>query len=114
MSSWRSSAIPKSSTCAALSFETFGISRPPSVGVPRGYAKAAGRRMRHSTYLLGGHDRRELLLREEAVLHREQSRPRAGGGADLGVDVLDMVADGLRRDDEQPGDLLVREAACEQ
>ena len=37
-----------------------------------------------------------------------------GRGVDLRVDVLDVVADGLRRDHEPLGDLLVRQAAREQ
>jgi hypothetical protein len=39
------------------------------------------------------------------VLHREQRRDRAVGGANLGVDVLDVVIGGLRRDAERQRDL---------
>ena len=51
----------------------------------------------------------ELLLGQQAVLHREQARRRAARGVDLRVDVLDVVAGGLRRDHEPRGDLLVRQ-----
>src|SRR5689334_15939946 len=51
---------------------------------------------------------------EEPVLGREQGGRRAGRDADLRVDVLDVVADRLRRDLELPGDLLVEQAAREQ
>src|SRR3954471_2896004 len=47
------------------------------------------------------------------MLHREQAGGGAGRGVDLQVDVLDMVADGLRSDDEVLGDLLVGQAARE-
>ena len=46
------------------------------------------------------------------IANRLGSRP--SGGADLGVDVLDVVGDRLRRDHELLGDLLVREPAGEQ
>ena len=39
--------------------------------------------------------RRQLpRLIKQAVLHCEHGRPGAGCGADLGIDVLDMVLDG--------------------
>jgi hypothetical protein len=36
----------------------------------------------------------------------EEGSPRAGGDPNLIVDVLDVVVDGLHRDDELTGDLL--------
>ena len=45
------------------------------------------------------------------MLHREEAGFGPAGGVDLGVDVLDVVARGLRRDDQAPGDLLVGQAA---
>ena len=42
------------------------------------------------------------------MLHREQARSARGGRVDLRVDVLDVVADRLRRDHELRRDLLVR------
>jgi hypothetical protein len=40
------------------------------------------------------------------VLHGEQGGRGAGGDADLGVGVLDVVVGGLDRDPEPPRDLL--------
>ena len=51
------------------------------------------------------------MLRNQPVLHREQARRHPVGDADLAVDVLDVVADGLRTDDELGCDLLVRQPA---
>src|SRR3954447_10440895 len=48
---------------------------------------------------------------EKPALDGEQRRPRAGGDAGLGVDVLDVVADRLGRDAQPLGDLLVGQAA---
>ena len=46
----------------------------------------------------------------EAVLKREQRRPDAGRDPDLVVDVLDVVVDRLRRDEQGLRHLAVREA----
>src|SRR5258705_12114444 len=112
MSPWWSTTGPWSSTWA-LSFETFGI----AFSLARGGARlrpAGGPGMRRSPHLSGGHASGELLLGQESVLHREQACRGAGRGTDLRVDVLDVVADGLRRDDQARGDLLVRHPAREQ
>src|SRR6185295_301204 len=53
----------------------------------------------------------EDSLSAEAVLDREQGRAAARLHADLGVDVLGVVIDGLRRNAERAGDLLHRLAA---
>ena len=58
--------------------------------------------------------RGHLLLGEQAVLHREHRGRGPARGADLGVDVLDVIAGRLRRDDQPGGDLLVGQAAGEQ
>src|SRR5207245_7289733 len=57
---------------------------------------------------------RSPLLREQAVLYREQARGGATAGADLGVDVLDVIARGLRRHDQLAGYLPGRHAAGSQ
>src|ERR1700721_2370604 len=51
---------------------------------------------------------------EQAVLHREQAGGHAAGGADLDVDVLDVIARGLGRDDQTRGDLLTRQPPGQQ
>src|SRR5689334_8567575 len=50
-------------------------------------------------------------LSEQTVLRREQARGHARGRVDLRVDVLDVVARGLRSDDELAGNLLARQPA---
>src|SRR5712691_4743854 len=50
--------------------------------------------------------------RHEVVLHREHRRRGAGGNANLGVNVLDMVPRRLGRDDEALRDVAVRPAGC--
>ena len=40
------------------------------------------------------------------MLQGKEGSPCAGGDADLGVDVLCVVADGLLRDNEQSSDVL--------
>ena len=44
----------------------------------------------------------------------EERGAYAGGDADLVVDVLDVVVDGLRRQDEELGHLAVRSALADQ
>jgi SAM-dependent methyltransferase len=56
----------------------------------------------------------QFLLWKQAVLHREQCGDGPAGGAGLRVDVLDVVARGLRRDHQPRGDLLVGQATGEQ
>jgi hypothetical protein len=48
--------------------------------------------------------------RAEPVLHREEARGAPAGGLDLRVDVLGVGADGLGRDGQALGDLLVGQA----
>src|SRR5438270_13575067 len=55
-----------------------------------------------------------LCLRQEAMLDCEQARTHTIGHADLGIDVLDVVARGLGRNEESFGDLLRGETAGEQ
>src|SRR5215470_11983324 len=55
-----------------------------------------------------------ILGGEQAVLHGEQAGGRAVGDADLHIDVLDVVAGGLRRDHQARGDLFARQATREQ
>src|SRR5216683_826367 len=50
--------------------------------------------------------------RHEVVLHREHRGRGAGGNADLGVNVLDMVPCRLGRDDEAQRHVAVRPASC--
>ena len=78
---------------------TPSASRPPLAGLRSslGIARCGG--MRRSPHLPAT-VRRRPLLRQQAVLHREQARAGPAGGADLGVDVLDVVAGRLRRDHE--------------
>src|ERR1700759_4125569 len=57
--------------------------------------------------------RGQLLLREETMLNSEHCGSSPAGGADLGVDVLDMVAGRLWRDFQACRDLLVGQAASE-
>src|SRR3954453_20448261 len=57
---------------------------------------------------------RKLLVGQEPALHRKQAGAGAVRGSDLRVDVLDVVADGLRGDHELFGDLLVGQATSEQ
>ena len=45
------------------------------------------------------------------MLHREQACHGTRGGADLRVDVLDVVGDRLRRDEQDTGDVLVRQSS---
>jgi hypothetical protein len=54
---------------------------------------------------------RKRLLGQEPVLHREEPGLGSCPRVDLRVDVLDMVADGLRGDHEPLRDLLVRQSA---
>jgi hypothetical protein len=54
------------------------------------------------------------VLAEQALLCREHRGGGPAGGADLGVDVLDVITDRLRRDHQPLGDLLVGHAAREQ
>ena len=86
----------------------------------RGSDRRRGRR-RHeafdpslATRLRRRRDRGGLLLGQESVLTANRLGGGAARGADLGVDVLDVVADGLRRDHEPAADLLVRQPAREQ
>src|SRR3954451_19298008 len=104
-SSWRSSTIPWSSTCAALCIETFGIAPPSDRLVCREDRRGALVAHGVSASSSGG---RELLVGEQAVLHREQPRGGTRRCADLRVDVLHVVAGGLRRDHEVRRDLAVR------
>ena len=46
---------------------------------------------------------------DDGVLHRPQGRSGSGRYADLGVDVLDVMVGGLRRDEKPVGDLLRRQ-----
>ena len=48
------------------------------------------------------------------MLHGEETGRYPRRGADFGVDVLDVIASGLGRDNQAGGDLLVREAESEQ
>src|SRR4051794_41715473 len=105
MSSCRSSTTPWSSTCAALSFETFGIVSSPRLvltieldptGQRAGRASGVCPIFCASRSGVGG----ELLLRYHPVLHGEQRRSGAARGTDLRVDVLDVAARGLWRDEE--------------
>src|ERR1700722_2972212 len=129
MSSWRSSAGPWSSTCAALSLDTFGICLAPLVDLTRGRLGPGGLGvMRRLTHLWrrpaisgrpaagrSGHGAGEaLLLGEEAMLHGEQARGRPGRSVDLRVDVLDVVGNGLGRNHQALADLLVRQPPREQ
>ena len=57
---------------------------------------------------------RQLLLGEQAMLHREHRGRGPAGGVDAGVDVLDLVASRLRRDDQPFGYLLGGQATGEQ
>src|ERR1043165_4276634 len=50
----------------------------------------------------------------QAVTSREQASPGAVADSGLGVDVLDVVVDGLPCDDEAVGDLLVRQPSRNQ
>src|SRR6266508_4195446 len=52
---------------------------------------------------------REPFFGQEALLHGEQPGGGPAGGAELRIDVLDVVADGLGSDHEASGDLLVRQ-----
>src|SRR3954471_11480767 len=54
------------------------------------------------------------LWADHPMLDREQRRRRARRDAELGVDVLDVVARGARRDAQLGGDLPVRAPAREQ
>src|SRR5262245_31121357 len=56
------------------------------------------------------HSRGEgLLVAQEALFHRVEHGAGAAGGADLAVDVLQVVPDGMRADEQELGDLLDRE-----
>src|SRR5262245_10801037 len=55
-----------------------------------------------------------LEVGHQAVPHREQPGCGPVVGAGLGVDVLDVGADGLGRQDQSPGDLAVAEPPGEQ
>src|SRR6478752_8891654 len=53
-------------------------------------------------------------LADQPVVGGKQAGQRPVGGARLGVDVLDVVAGGLARDDQALGDLPVGQAAGQQ
>src|SRR5215211_2897155 len=75
------------------------------VGVTMAACRRGG--IGRSPYLVGF----ALLFVDEVMLHSEHGGRCAGGDADLGVDVLDVMARGLRRDPEQARDLPVRATA---
>ena len=54
------------------------------------------------------------LARQQVVLHREKRRRGPSGGADLGVDVLDVVLRCAPRDHQRLGDLFVRQPPSQQ
>src|SRR5260221_13364458 len=58
--------------------------------------------------------RGEVLVGEQAVLHREQAGGCAAWGADLHLDVLDVVGGGLRWDHQSRRDLLARQTPRDQ
>src|SRR5260370_41324837 len=58
--------------------------------------------------------RGEVLVGEQAVLHREQAGGCAAGGADPHIDVLDVGAGSLRWAHQARGDLLARQAPSAQ
>ena len=60
----------------------------------------------------GGRRRGDLLLGEQAVLHREHRCGSPARGVYLGVDVLDVMAGRLRRDHQDRLNWLDRLVVC--
>src|SRR6202012_4604752 len=113
---------PKPSPATLLNGEPSSakLATPPAIGIVKPAVPAArpARCARpgqcRRTGASGSWGRDASFLGEQSVLYREQRGGGPARRAGLGVDVLHVVAGRLRRDDQSPGDLLVRHAARQQ